>query len=112
MSLLLIQDLEAVMDGEFSARALLWPGQAGEREAKGIFDEPALLVELGNDVGHESLAPVFHSTTARLTGLKHGDQVRILANPDLGIDADRNYTVKRGPIPDGPGGALIELRKA
>jgi hypothetical protein len=44
--------------------------------------------------------------------LKHGDQVRILANPDLGIDADRNYTVKRGPIPDGPGGALIELRKA
>ena len=112
MTLDIMTDLETIFDGEFACEAVLWPGESGERKVSGLFNEPAVLAELGGQVGHDSMAPSFKSSIGRLAGVGEKTPVRILAAPKLGIYEDRNYTVKRGPIPAGMGASIIEFREA
>lgn len=90
----------------------LWPGT--EREIKhergGVYDAPFELVQMGDRVGHMSLAPTLTMQAQHAGAVVQGDRLTVHPSPALGVTGGE-FKVSQ-PQPDGLGLIILELKRA
>ncbi len=90
----------------------LWPGTEREirHERGGLYDGPFELVQLGDRVGHMSLAPMLTMRAEHAGAVVQGDRLTVHPSPALGL-AGGDFKVSQ-PQPDGQGLIILELKRA